>query len=141
MLFSYTSKNETRNKNFTNFSNYYLQMLLVIFIILILIFGKKFVEFFYGDEFISAYSILLFLLPALFFDSLSRVKINYFKSNNSAFILNSISLTSLIINIILLFLLIPKYGLIGAALSSSTSYAVKYLILQYCYVMKSSEQS
>ena len=141
VLFSYTSKNETRNKNFTKFSNYYLMIFLIIFIFLILIFGKKFIEFFYGDEFISAYSILLFLLPALFFDSLSRIKVNYFKSNNSAFILNSISLISLILNIILLFFLIPNYGLIGAALSSSTSYTVKYLILQYFYVLKTSEQS
>jgi len=129
VLFPYTSKNEIRNKNLTKFSLFSLLIVQSIFFIFLIIIGKSFISFFYGIDFLPAYLVFLFLIPAFFFDSLNRILLNFFKSKNKMFFPNFSALGSLIINILLLIYLIPMYGILGAAISTSISYTIKFILL------------
>ncbi len=131
ILFPYTSKNEIRNNNLTMFAFINLLIIQLIFFVFVIFFGEILISFFYGIDFLPAYFILLFLIPAFFFDSLNRILLNFFKSNNKMFFPNLSAFISLIINIILLIYFVPIYGLVGAALSTSISYTTKFILLSF----------
>ena len=131
ILFPYTSKNESRNNNLTMFTFITLLIIQLIFFVFVIFFGEILISFFYGIDFLPAYFILLFLIPAFFFDSLNRILLNFFKSDNKMLFPNLSAFISLIINIILLIYLVPIYGLMGAALSTSISYTTKFILLSF----------
>lgn len=131
ILFPYTSESKKRNKNFTFFFLSGLTIFQIVFIIFLVLTGESLINFFYGSDFIGSYQILLFLLPGIFFDSLTRILINYYKSNNTMLLPNFFAIFTVIINVSLLFYLLPLYGLIGAAISTSITYALKFLLLLF----------
>lgn len=135
VLFPYTSgKDEKLNYQLTSTYLKYLfltQLLISAFFIYLM---KYLITTLYGFEFEESYLIFLFLFPGVFFDNLSRILINFYKSKNILGLVNYSSLLTLILNCILMLLLIPELGLMGAAVSTSISYFVKFVVLFYAYI-------
>lgn len=102
----------------------------------ILIFGGVLIKILYGAAFESAYSLLLILLPAILIDSNYRILSSYVKNNENPIILSYFSISSFILNVVLNLILIPRYGIHGAALSSLFSYTVKSSLILIFFVKK-----
>lgn len=91
--------------------------------------GNLLILILFGKAFLPAYSAVLFLLPGVIALSVhDLVKFEYYSHNLPEFV-SMAAVWSLICNIALNFLLIPTYGINGAALSSSISYSLATIIL------------
>ena len=142
VIYSYTSSNEEDVKyQLTNFYIKYLFLFQIIISIFFIIIMKFLIIFLYGIEFADSYLIMLLLFPGVFLDNLSKILINFYKSKNILKIVNIVSLSSLIINCLLMLVLIPTYGLAGAAISTTISYSVKFLVLFYYYIADSKKMN
>ena len=104
-----------------------------VILFLLCLFGKFLVLILYGNDFTQAYYIFLILAPGLLLDSIGRNVATWLKSEGKPLILSWISLGSLSFNILLNFILIPKYGLYGAAYSSLISYIARGTILWFTF--------
>jgi len=107
----------------------------IFFSVLLAIFGKFMINIFFTDEFLPAYLPLLILLigysiyaPIVSIGgalaSIGKVKIVFRISALSAFI-----------NILLNIILIPKFGIVGAAIATSTSLIIT-VILNLFYIRR-----
>lgn len=131
IFFPYLSSME-KSKSKNHFSAKVIRFNLLINFLLVLmlcIFGSFLIDFLYGYEFSESYFVLLILAPGLLVDSIGRNLVAWLKAEGAPKILSIISITSLVINIILNFILIPNFGLYGAALSSVITYSFKALAL------------
>lgn len=91
--------------------------------------GKFIILLMFGKVFLPAYSSVLCLLPGILALSIYNfLKIEMYSYNIPGFVSWS-SIASLIANLLLNYILIPRYGIIGAAISSSFSYGFSTTIL------------
>ncbi|MFN6946479.1 MAG: flippase [Cytophagaceae bacterium] len=95
----------------------------------LLIFGRLVLKIFYGEEFIIAYTPLLILIVGQFVNTISG-SVGYFltMTGNEKTVSLIISASSLI-NIITAYLLIPLYGINGAAIASSLCLIIWNLLM------------
>jgi len=104
-------------------------------IIFLFIFSPYFIPFLYGTEYSASVLLLRILLPYLFFYSFSILLSGFLdyvgKAKKRAINLS----VTMIINIVLNYLLIPKYGAVGAALATTISY-LPYIVLNWFEVRK-----
>jgi|TARA_B110001450_G_scaffold254878_1_gene281148 O-antigen/teichoic acid export membrane protein len=108
--------------------------LINLFLIIILcLFGSFIINILYGELFSQSYFVLLILAPGLLSDSIGRNLATWLKGEGAPKILSVISILSLIFNIALNFIFIPKYGLYGAALASAITYFIRALALLKVY--------
>jgi len=96
-----------------------------------LIFGKFFIVSVYGEEFRGAYIPMIILLLGALIKAPAATINSFFKSIGKPEELYKTSIITVIINILLCFILIPKYGITGAAISSSISYFLYGTIMLY----------
>ena len=92
-------------------------------------FGKVMIHLFYGDQYIYSYMPMLIMLPGVFFMSLYKILTRNFTSRNKQQISIGAGVSALIINLILNWLLIPIFGINGAALSTSISFIIAGIFL------------
>jgi O-antigen/teichoic acid export membrane protein len=91
--------------------------------------GKPVVMILYGTRFLPAFDPLRWLLPGILALSLYQfLKADIYSLDRPGFI-SLISLLTMACNLVLNYLMIPRYGIEGAAISSSLSYALSTLIL------------
>ena len=83
----------------------------------------------FGSEFQQAEFIYYVLLPGIIADLAYRILYAYLKSVNEINNLIVINSISLILNIVLNFILIPKFGIYGAAISSLVSYIFRSIVV------------
>lgn len=100
-----------------------------LFLFLLILIGKQFIHIVYGSEFSSAFLPMIIILIGALFKSPTACINAFFKSSGKPEELYKTSIYSVIINIVLCFVLIPKYGIIGAAVSSSISYFLYGIIM------------
>ena len=122
------SKNDFKQKLTTDYFKLSLSLALV-FLVGILIFGKMFIENIYGLEFKAAFTPLIILSIGALIKSPSACMNSYFKSNGRPEVLYKTSIYSVIVNILLCFVLIPSFGIVGAAIASSISYFIYGIIM------------
>lgn len=109
-------------------------------VIILIVFGK-FILSFFGDEFIIGYTALFFLLIGQSLSIISGPTEFFLNMTGHQKNLNYISITCAILNIILNYLLIPIYGLEGAAFASMVSliaikiFALVYIKIHFGYLM------
>lgn len=84
-------------------------------LILLLCFGKSLLSFFYGENFTIAYFALSMLVIGQFFHSISGSTGIFLNMTGHQIVLRNIMLLTAILNIILNFILTPKFGISGAA--------------------------
>lgn len=101
----------------------------IVFFVGMLIFGKMFVEKIYGLEFIAAFTPLIILSMGALIKSPSACMNSYFKSQGRPEELYKTSINSVIVNILLCIILIPSFGISGAAIASSISYFMYGIIM------------
>ena len=116
---------------YTLFSN-----ILVVFGLILV--GLPLVQLLYGTIFSEAYFIFLVLSPGLLSDSVARSLAAWLKGTNRALALSKLSSVSLAVNILLCIILIPNWGVYGAAFSSMISYTLRAVMLtmMFCKISK-----
>jgi O-antigen/teichoic acid export membrane protein len=78
----------------------------------------------YGPGFIEATRFLLILLPGVYLVGLESVLVQYFNAQGLPRIIPVYWVVTLVVNLVLVFVLVPRLGAQGAALASTLSYAL-----------------
>lgn len=123
------SLNEILDKLFLSISSYSL-----IIIIGTLIFSELIINVFLGNQYAASYPMLLILMCSLLFTSMGLIRGVYLVANNyikESFFFNFLGV---VVNLILNFILIPKYGGIGSAIATLVSYSVSSYFS--CFILK-----
>lgn len=102
----------------------------------IILLGRPFIDFVFGAEYTGAYQITLILLagtfPMIYYKVISSYNGSVGKQKASFYLLT----ISVVLNVIANWLLIPKYGIIGAGVASVLSYLLcaVLFIVYFCKV-------
>jgi len=91
--------------------------------------GKVLIWVLFGKRFLPAYSPLLWLLPGILFLSVYDFLRSDLYSHNLPGFVSWVSIAALFSNLVLNYLLIPAYGIGGAAISSSIAYGISTILL------------
>ena len=78
----------------------------------------------YGPAFAESTGLLLVLLPGVYLMGLESVLVQHFNAIGLPIAIPLYWVATLLVNLILVFALVPRYGALGAAIASSISYAV-----------------
>ncbi len=89
--------------------------------------GYSLIPILFGAGFENAYFVLLYLLPGIVLFSSSRIIANQFAAKNLVHINLRLTLVTLVANTIFNLLLIPNFGLSGAAFATSLAYSFNLL--------------
>ena len=92
--------------------------------VLLFVFGKTIINLFFGASFLPALKPMWILLPGIVAVSINKVLCNELIGRGKPIIGTIAAVVSLIINIPLNLLLIPVWGISGAAFASTVSYSV-----------------
>lgn len=87
----------------------------------------------YGEPFRGSITVLNYLLPGVLILTVYKVMNMDLAGKGKPWISMKAMIPALIINIIINFLLIPKYGANGAAISSTISYSIAGILFLYFY--------
>ncbi len=95
-----------------------------------------FLPLIFGGKFIPSVDVVRAMLPGIVIFVLPRILNSRFAGKGQPKVLIAIFLPALIVNIILNFLWIPRYGALGAAWASNVSYAIGAITLLIVYSAK-----
>jgi O-antigen/teichoic acid export membrane protein len=113
---------------------YKLMILFSVFIIITTILtGKILIINLFGVEFVDAYNPLIIHIWCLLFVSISVIRNSSLYAHNNSKIFFKITMLGAILNLILCYLLIRKYGIIGASIATVISYFVVSYVTNYFY--------
>tara|TARA_Y100000385_G_scaffold282863_1_gene338005 strand:- start:7760 stop:9040 length:1281 start_codon:yes stop_codon:yes gene_type:complete len=93
-------------------------------IIIVLLCFSEYVLSYFGNNYVLARNALWVLLIAQFFNSVTGPSALYLNMTGRQKKLNVILLISLLINIVLNIILVPAYGMLGAAISTTASFII-----------------
>ena len=83
----------------------------------------------YGSAFVDATRLLLILLPGVYLMGLESVLVQHFNALGLPRAIPLYWIATLILNLILVFSLVPRFGAQGAAIASSISYALIFALV------------
>jgi stage V sporulation protein B len=83
----------------------------------------------YGDDFAGATKLLLILLPGVYLMGLESVLVQHFNALGLPRAIPLYWVATLVLNLILVFALVPRLGAQGAAIASSISYATIFALV------------
>jgi O-antigen/teichoic acid export membrane protein len=83
----------------------------------------------YGPEFAAATTLLLILLPGVYLIGLESVMVQHFNALGLPRAIPLYWVVTLIVNLVLVFALVPSYGAYGAAIASTVSYALIFILV------------
>ena len=92
------------------------------------------IDYLFGDEFIPAVKPMLFLLPGITTLSVSKIFAADLSGRGRPQYATYASMSSLISNVFLNLILIPRLGIGGAAIASSISYTIASIILFLAFI-------
>ncbi len=126
-------KNEERKK-FTPIVSRNVLFITVVGACLLFLLSNWLIHLLYGEKYLPSVEPLKILLIGIVAISIERVLANDLLARGKPMINTYITFLALFSNIILNVILIPKYGIIGAAWASSISYSLATIIkiLAYC---------
>ncbi|HSK65176.1 MAG TPA: polysaccharide biosynthesis C-terminal domain-containing protein [Pyrinomonadaceae bacterium] len=87
----------------------------------------------YGAAFANATWLLLILLPGVYLIGLESVLVQHFNALGLPRIIPVYWVVTLIVNLILVFALVPRYGAFGAAIASTISYALIFSLVAFYF--------
>jgi O-antigen/teichoic acid export membrane protein len=127
----FLSKNINNNNKVKRY--FYEKRIKILFLttlltILIYIFTPLFIKIFYGERYLESIKILRILLIGFFFAFAGVFYLPFFNSSNNYQHVQKTNIIQLIINLSLDYILIKKYGIIGAAIATTTAYTLRFLI-------------
>jgi O-antigen/teichoic acid export membrane protein len=91
--------------------------------------GRPLMVLFYGMEYVRAFAPLLLLLPGIVMMSVYKVLTRTFSSRDRQQVSLTVAVIALLVNLGLNVLLIPRYGIEGAAVASSIAYGLAGMLL------------
>jgi O-antigen/teichoic acid export membrane protein len=100
-------------------------------------FSKYAIEILYGKSFLQSYLPLLILLPGILINSTGSLTSSYLCGIGKVIYSPIITSTMLVINITLNIILIPIYGIIGAAIASSICYSYGAILSVFFFLKHS----
>lgn len=89
-----------------------------------LFFGKFIIKFAYGAVYLPALKPLLIILPGIVILSIGKILSSYTTGQGRPIIATYSSGTTLIVNVLLNLIFIPKWGIAGAAFASTVAYSL-----------------
>ena len=101
------------------------------------LFGRFAIEIMYGEVFLPSYLPLVALLPGVLFFSTSTLTSSYLNGIGKPIYSPIIDSITLSINIVLNIMLIPTYGIVGAAIASSIAYSLTAFLGVYFFLKHS----
>jgi len=104
----------------------FLSLPIAVFLAL---FSKQFLSIFFGADYVGGYIVLIIICFSYFIFGLSNTSniILYIKNKTKFALVNSF--VAVVLNVILNIILIPKYGLIGAAIATGISVLVRGILI------------
>lgn len=106
--------------------------ILTIPIVVVLIISSKYILSFWGQEVITGSTALIIIAIGVLLSAIAGNVDQILNMTNNQLILRNITITSFIFNVILSFILIPLYGIEGAAISSLiTNVLINILCIYY----------
>ena len=87
----------------------------------------------FGDDFKGSILVLNYLIPGVFFLTIFKVMNMDLAGKGKPWVSSKAMIPALLINVIMNFILIPKIGANGAAISSTLSYSFASLLFLYLY--------
>lgn len=106
--------------------------ILTIPIVIIIIIFRKEILLFFGDEFILGEISLIILIISILINAISGNVDQVLNMTNNHILMKNISIVCLIGNIILNYILIPRYGINGAAIASLiTTVSLNFISIYY----------
>jgi O-antigen/teichoic acid export membrane protein len=150
-----TQKGESERKKLVPPSLRAVTIMVVLAMILLALIGKPALGFLYNRpgapwDYTRAYVPLMLLMPGIFTLSLAKVFTADFFSRGKPQYAMWVSIMSLVLNVALNIVLIPRHetirglfigGMNGAAIASSISYTFSFLMFLYFYIRESGERS
>jgi O-antigen/teichoic acid export membrane protein len=91
----------------------------------------------YGQDFTDASVQLWILLPGVYLVGLQSVLVQHFNALGLPRIIPTFWLVTLVINIILVFSLVPRFGARGAAVASTLSYGLIFVLVTIRFLQSS----
>jgi O-antigen/teichoic acid export membrane protein len=98
-----------------------------------LVFAKPLIAVLLSPRFLPVHGAVLVLLPGILIRVIAKVLPAYFAGTNRPGVTSTAIAVAVAVNIALMFLLLPHWGLIGAALAMSVAYALEALILAIAF--------
>lgn len=99
--------------------------------------GPHLVRFFYGDSYTQSVNAMLLILPGVVAMSVYKVLTRSFASRNRQQVSLAVAIASLLLNVCLNLIWIPRLGIEGASLSSSVSYSLAGTLLVIAFKVES----
>jgi O-antigen/teichoic acid export membrane protein len=88
----------------------------------------------YGAAFSDATTLLLILLPGVYLIGLESVLVQHFSALGLPRAIPVYWLVTLVVNLVLVFALVPQFGAYGAAIASTVSYALIFGLVTFYFV-------
>ncbi len=117
--------------NFTSKLVKYVVVLTFVILIGIFVLAEPFLGTYFGSEFTVARTTLWLLLPGVFGFSIARIIVPVIQGKGELKLLTKLMIVVASMNICLNFLLIPLYGMNGAAIATSISYGSMIFLSWY----------
>ncbi|MFZ4931449.1 polysaccharide biosynthesis C-terminal domain-containing protein [Chryseobacterium sp. Mn2064] len=105
--------------------------LMIGFVLGIIIIPSQVYEIIFGKEFRDTKEIMLLLSPGIFAIAVSDMVGHYFSGVRELRILNVKSIVGLIVTVVFSFIAIPRWGILGTCLATTSSYLVSAFLLFY----------
>ena len=106
----------------------------ILFLILLLGLGSPLISTLYGIEFASSVTPFYILLFAMIFTCISQIQTTFFGANNMNLHCLKSNIVALVATVVFNLLLIPRYGIAGAAYATLISYFVNFTFLYFVQV-------
>jgi O-antigen/teichoic acid export membrane protein len=113
----------------------YLYLLLLPLVTLAIVFSSELIVLIFGKEYLLANNALIILLLSVVFNLLSAINFQSISAFGKPTLVSKIIFGVALFNIIFNIVLIPKWGISGAALSTSFSYLLLFVV-SYIYIKK-----
>ncbi|TWX72950.1 oligosaccharide flippase family protein [Colwellia sp. C1TZA3] len=130
----YKSGNWQSLRLLIKYSTYLMTLIALVFLLLFGFYGAFILSFFGGEFLKGATSLMIYSIGQFFVLATGPVAVVLMMTGKEKFHRNTVFL-SLLLNISLNYMLIPKYGAVGAAMATSISLAIKNIIAAF-YVNK-----
>lgn len=101
-------------------------------------FAPWIIEFLYGADFAASGEVIRYLLPGILIMVVFKLIHSDLSGRGAPLVSLNVSVVALVVNIVLNFLLIPRMGAIGSAISSSISYSIAGLWFVLIYARRES---
>ncbi|HKV33477.1 MAG TPA: oligosaccharide flippase family protein [Pyrinomonadaceae bacterium] len=88
----------------------------------------------YGAAFSNATMLLLILLPGVYLIGLESVLVQHFSALGLPRTIPVYWLVTLVVNLVLVFALVPQFGAYGAAIASTVSYALIFALVAFYFL-------